>query len=112
LFASRGEGAGVTATRETNLELVISNVQDRLAELQVLVESACGGIFQQLFKWTANLMEQLSDELMSSSIESLPKEQQALAVITHIMGMPAWALLGVTDELNRKISFLSSNSVE
>ncbi len=110
LYASRGDIEVVTATRVTRLELVIRNVQDRLAELEVLLESGGGGLFQQFMDWRENLIQQLSDELMRSVIESLPEDQQPWAVLAHIMGMPAWALPGVIEEMQREYVELLGNA--
>lgn len=110
LFASRGENQDFTATRETRLELVIRNVQERLAELQVFLESAGGGMFQQFFDLLGDIEDQLSDILMREAIAQLPAEQRPWAVIAHIMGMPAWALPGVIEELIRE--YVRDASVE
>lgn len=94
-----------SAYQETSLEQTIINVKQRLATLQVYLDAGGGGIFQQLVDWLDDIHSQLSDVVMREVIAQLPEEQQPWAVIAHIMGMPAWALPGLVEELVGRKSF-------
>lgn len=98
--------------RETSLMQQIRGVKERLDELQIYLDAGGGGLFQLFFEWYEDIMDQLSDILMREAIAQLPEEQQRWAVISHIMGMPAWALPSVFEELTEKVSEVGQADVE
>lgn len=96
------EGVRKTVVRETSLVQEIKGVAERLDELQIYLDAGGGGLFQLFVDWYGNILDEVSDIYMREAIAQLPEEQRPWAFICHIMGMPAWALPGVFEELTQK----------
>lgn len=90
--------------RETSLTRQIKGVQARLDQLQIYLDAGGGGLFQQFVDWYGNILDEVSDIYMREAVAQLPEEQRPWAVICHIMGMPAWALPAVFEELTTEIA--------
>jgi len=104
VFATKlSDGDVQTTDQETSLTQTVQDVQQQLDRVIVSLDAGGGGLFQQFFDWIGAIEEQLSDALMREVIAQLPEEQRPWAVLTHILGMPAWSLPEVFEELaNRK----------
>lgn len=83
----------------TTLDVVVTDVLSKLDELELYLFAAGGGLFQQFIKWKNDILEQVEDALMKQELAKLPVEQRPWALICHIMGMPAWQLIHVFEQL-------------
>jgi len=94
LVMERLSKKGDQATYTTNLELELPHDFERIfRSLQVFLESGGGGLFQQFIDWSADVLDQISDEEMKKVLAQLPETQRTWYLMMNIMGLQAWQLL-------------------